>query len=81
MLSIISREQALQIDIKLYNKAMMLQWPEHKRICNLSGELRDCKHCKRKYVICCICDSAQTDWSKMITEVTEVSQRDRTHEY
>lgn len=59
---------------------MGLQWEKHKIKKNLSGELSVCKHCSRKFVICCICGAAKKRWDDMLTEIQTVSERDRSGE-
>jgi hypothetical protein len=81
MSRILSKEECLQLDIGLYNTAMELQWKEDKVKKNLSGNLINCEHCGRKYVICCICDEAAKRWDDMITEVQAVSERNRSDEF
>jgi hypothetical protein len=56
MSRILTKEECLQLDIETYNKAMEIQWKTDKVKKNLSGDLSNCEHCGRKYVICCICD-------------------------
>ena len=75
MSRILTRGECLKLDIPLYNKAMDKQWAIDKIKKNLSGELSFCKHCQRKYVICCICDTAEERWSNMIEEVKAVSEQ------
>lgn len=75
----LNREEAKAVDIVIYNKAMELMWEGHKKEKNLSGDLSTCKHCGRKYVICCICDEAEKEWDNMIAEVKTVSERIRSH--
>ncbi len=70
----LSREEALALDITVYNKAIEFQWPQHKLENNLSGDLRTCEHCSRKFVICCICDAAEKRWQDMLTEIREVNE-------
>lgn len=72
----LSREECLQLDIVTYNLAMERVWKTDKIKKNLSGDLSLCKHCGRKYVICCICDEAEKSWDNMLEEVREVSKRD-----
>jgi len=81
MSRILTKEECLQLDIETYNKAMELQWKEDKVKKNLSGDLSICKHCGRKYVICCICDEAEKRWLDVIAEVKAVSERDRSGEF
>jgi hypothetical protein len=81
MSRILTKEECLQLDIETYNKAMELQWKTDKVKKNLSGDLSNCEHCGRKYVICCICDEAEKRWSDMIAEVQLVSERDRSGEF
>lgn len=81
MSRILTKEECLQLDIETYNKAMELQWKTDKVKKNLSGDLSNCEHCGRKYVICCICDEAEKRWTDMITEVQSVSERDRSGEF
>ena len=78
---ILTREECLQFDIETYNKAMELQWKDHRVKMNLSGDLSVCEHCGRKHVICCICDVAEKRWADTIAEVKAVSERDRSDEY
>ena len=78
---ILTKVECLRLDIETYNKAMELQWENDKVKKNLSGDLSDCEHCGRKYVICCICDEAEKRWSDMIAEVQAVSERDRSGEF
>lgn len=76
----LTREECLQLDIETYNKAIQLQWEKDKVKNNLSGDLSNCVHCGRKYVICCICDKAKKRWDETIAEVQAVSERDRSGE-
>jgi len=71
---ILTREECLSLDVETYNAAMQLEWKRGKAGKNLSGELSTCKHCGRKYAICCICDEAEHRWEEMIKEVREVSE-------
>ena len=80
MSRILTEKECLQLDIETYNKVMELQWKEDKVKKNLSGDLSICKHCGRKYVICCICDEAKNRWNDTIIEVQSVSERDRSGE-
>lgn len=73
-MSYLTKRECLKLDIVTYNKAMELQWPDHKKQKNLSGDLSICKHCGRKYVICCICDESEKRWDDMIAEVKAVSE-------
>jgi hypothetical protein len=75
MSRILTRGECLKLVIPLYNKAMDKQWVIDKVKKNLSGELSVCKHCQRKYVICCICDTAEERWNNMIEEVKAVSEQ------
>ena len=81
MSRILTKEECLQLDIETYNKVMGLQWKTDKVKKNLSGDLSNCEHCGRKYVICCICDEAEKRWTDMITEVQAISERDRSGEF
>ena len=81
MSRILTEEECLQLDVETYNKAMELQWKTDKVKKNLSGDLSNCEHCGRKYVICCICDKAKKRWVDMIAEVQSVSERDRSGEF
>lgn len=81
MSRILTKQECLQLDIVIYNKAMEMQWIEDKVKKNLSGDLHDCKYCGRKYVICCICNEAEKRWNDMIAEVRAVSERDRSGEF
>ena len=75
MSRILTRDECLKLDIPLYNKVMDKQWVIDKVEKNLSGELSVCKYCQRKYVICCICDTAEERWNNMIEEVKAVSEQ------
>jgi hypothetical protein len=77
----LTKEESLQLDIETYNKSKELQWVEDKIKKNLSGDLSICKHCNRKYIICCICDEAEKRWTNIIAEVQTVSERDRSGEF
>jgi hypothetical protein len=77
----LTREECLLLDISLYNEAMKVQWKKDKIKKNLSGDLHDCKHCGRKYVICCICDEAEKRWTDFINEVIEVSNKNNNIKY
>lgn len=81
MSRILTKEECLQLDIEIYNKAMEAQWKTDKVKKNLSGDLANCEHCGRKYVICCICDEAKKRWNDMLKEVRAVSERDRSGEF
>ena len=70
----LTKEECLQLDIASYNIAIDNQWVIDKVKKNLSGDLSNCKHCGRKYIICCICDEAEKRWNDMITEVREVGE-------
>jgi len=73
----LTREECLQLSIETYNMAMESQWEKDKVEKNLSGDLSNCEHCGRKYVICCICDEATRKWNEMIVEVEAVSQKSK----
>lgn len=60
---------------------MEIQWKKDKVDKNLSGDLKTCEHYDRKYVISCICDEGQKNWSKLIQNVRDVSNRDRSSDY
>jgi len=60
---------------------MESQWRADKVKKDLSGDLSNCEHCGRKYVICCICDEAEKRLADMIAEVQSVSERDRSGEF
>jgi hypothetical protein len=64
----------LSIDIETYNKIMDNQWPNFKKKMNLSGELHICIHCGRKYIICCICEKAITEWERMLKEIRDINE-------
>jgi hypothetical protein len=70
----LTEQEALALDVPLYNKAIEMQWPAHKAKFNLSGDLSTCEHCSRKYVICCICDTAKKRWEEMLTNIREVNE-------
>lgn len=59
---------------------MELQWKTDKVNKKLSGDLSNCEHCGRKYVVCCICDEAKKRWADVIAEVQSVSERNRSGE-
>ncbi len=81
MSRILTREECLKLDILLYNNAMDKQWAIDKVKKNLYGELSVCKHCQRKYVICCICDTAEEKRKNMIKEVKAVFEQRNTASY
>jgi hypothetical protein len=74
-MDVLSKEECLQLDVVTYNKVMELQWKTDKVEKNLSGDLRVCEHCERKFVICCICDKAEERWKDMLEEVKAVSEQ------
>lgn len=74
MSKILTREEALQLDVEVYNAAVDYQWQFDRVKNNLSGDLSVCKHCGRKYVICCICDEAEESWKLMLEEVRAISE-------
>lgn len=47
---ILTKEESLDLDIEIYNKAMELQWKTHKIEKNLSGDLSNCEHCNMLYM-------------------------------
>lgn len=67
---ILTREECLNLD-------MESEWKTHKITNNLYGDLSICRHCKRKYVICCICDDGIKRWGRTIEEVRAVQDRNR----
>ena len=69
----LSKKEALLVDITMYNSSMEIEWKKMKVKCSLCGDLRVCKHCGRKYSICCICDASCDRWDAMIQEVKNVS--------
>jgi len=77
----LSKQECLDLDVEVYNMAMDIQYPAHKAKMNLNGEMNCCEHCERKYIICCICDTATQRWDSMIDEVQKVSERDRSGEF
>jgi hypothetical protein len=81
MSRILTREECLQLDIEIYNKAMDLQWEKDKIEKNLSGDLSNCEYCDRKLVISCICDEGVSRWNRTIEEVKAVSERDRSNDF
>jgi len=64
-----AREEQLEVEIPVYNLTMQRLWPDHKKKCNLSGDLSTCEYCGRHYVICCICDKAKERWDDTIAEI------------
>jgi len=72
MSKVLTRKELLEMDIDEYNAAMELQWGRDKVTKKLTGNLQICKHCGRKYVICCICDAAEKRWKEMMGGICHV---------
>lgn len=70
----LTRQECLILDIKTYNSLIEQQWEKDKISKNLSGELKICKHCGRKCVICCICDESIKEWNKIVEEIREMTK-------
>lgn len=70
-------DSVLNLDIEIYNKAMDLEWKKAKKEKNLSGDLKICSVCGRKYVIHCICPEAEKQWERSLEEVRLVSERNQ----
>lgn len=63
----LSREECLALDIDIYNKAVSKSMP--------GKELDTCEHCGRLYHMCCICETAQAAWQRIVDEVKGVEEQ------
>jgi len=71
MSKILTRQECLSLDIGTYNKAVELQQKKSK---NRNATMHICEYCGRKYSICCICDTAEERWNKILEKVREASE-------
>lgn len=66
----LNREQLLELDIDIYNKALTLARVKK----GYSESTSVCKYCGRFInVLSCICDQGEEDFNKMVEEVANVS--------
>lgn len=75
IMSYLTKEQCLALDINVYNMAIEKQWQIDKVKKNLSGDLKICENCGRKYSFFCICPASEEKWENVLNEVREVTKQ------